>query len=334
MLEKSKFKIVIGVIGLGVGAFHLQNSLAYKNCKVKYICDKNKKRLFYYKNKFKIQNATIDFNEVVNDKEVNVIIIASNDDDHFYQIIKSLKNDKHVFIEKPMCLSLKDLKNIIKIKKKKPKLCISSNLVLRTHPFFKNLIEKRNNFKKIYYLEGDYNYGRLDKLTKGWRGKIKDYSVILGGGIHLLDLILKIKKKKVKEIFTMSNKIITNKYQNKADDFAVSLLKFEDDSIAKISSNFSSPTDHHHIFNLYSKSASFSYKRDKSEKCFREKDNKKMIEVKYNFNNKIKAEMLTNFLKTVRKKSKLIISEKELFYLMKICLMLVKSQINKKIIKL
>ena len=122
MLEKSKFKIVIGVIGLGVGAFHLQNSLAYKNCKVKYICDKNKKRLFYYKNKFKIQNATIDFNEVVNDKEVNVIIIASNDDDHFYQIIKSLKNDKHVFIEKPMCLSLKDLKNIIKIKKKKTKI--------------------------------------------------------------------------------------------------------------------------------------------------------------------------------------------------------------------
>ena len=334
MLESSKSKIVIGVIGLGVGAFHLQNSLAYKNCKVKYICDTNQKKLSYYKKKFRIQNATINFDEVVNDNEVNVIIIASNDDDHYYQVIKSLKNNKHVFIEKPMCLSLKDLEHIIEIKKKKPKLFISSNLVLRTHPFFKNLIKNKKKLKNIYYLEGDYNYGRLDKLTSGWRGKIKNYSVILGGGIHLLDLILKIKKKKVKEIFTMSNKMITKKYKNKVDDFAVSLLKFEDHSIAKISSNFSSPTDHHHIFNLYSQSNSFSYKRDKSEKCFREKDNKKMIEVKYDYNNKIKAEMLKNFLKTVRKKSKLIISEKELFYLMKIGLMLVKSQINKKIIKL
>ena len=24
----------------------------------------------------------------------------------------------------------------------------------------------------IYHIEGDYNYGRLKKLTKGWRGKI------------------------------------------------------------------------------------------------------------------------------------------------------------------
>ena len=84
MLESSKSKIVIGVIGLGVGAFHLQNSLAYKNCKVKYICDTNQKKLSYYKKKFRIQNATINFDEVVNDNEVNVIIIASNDDDHYY----------------------------------------------------------------------------------------------------------------------------------------------------------------------------------------------------------------------------------------------------------
>ena len=48
MLKNHREKLVIGVIGLGVGAFHLSNSLNYKNCKVKYICDINKKKLFYY----------------------------------------------------------------------------------------------------------------------------------------------------------------------------------------------------------------------------------------------------------------------------------------------
>lgn len=334
MSKRLKNEIVIGVIGLGVGAFHLSNSFMYKNCKVKYICDTNQKKLFYYKKKFNIQNATRNFDDVVNDKEINTIIIASNDNDHFYQVTKSLKNNKHVFIEKPMCLTLKELKTIIKLKKNKPNLYISSNLVLRTHPFFIKLIKEKNKLNKIYYLEGDYNYGRIDKLTKGWRGKIRDYSVILGGGIHLIDLILKLKGKKVKEIFTMSNKIVTNKFKNTPYDFSVSLLKFEDESIAKISSNFSSSTDHHHIFNVYSQNTSFSYKRDKSEQSFREKDNKPIIEIKYDYDNKIKGQMLINFLGAIRKKNKLIISENELFYLMKICLILVESQKKNKIITL
>ena len=135
MSKRLKNEIVIGVIGLGVGAFHLSNSFMYKNCKVKYICDTNQKKLFYYKKKFNIQNATRNFDDVVNDKEINTIIIASNDNDHFYQVTKSLKNNKHVFIEKPMCLTLKELKTIIKLKKNKPNLYISSNLVLRTHLF-------------------------------------------------------------------------------------------------------------------------------------------------------------------------------------------------------
>ena len=221
MLRNYKNKLVVGIIGLGVGAFHLKNSLAYKNCKVKYICDIDQKKLLFYKKKFDIKNATIFFDDVVNDKEVNVIIIATNDKDHFYQVSKALKNNKHVFIEKPMCLSINELEKIIKIKKTKPNLLISSNLVLRTHPFFKRMIKEKKKLKKIYFLEGDYNYGRLDKLTNGWRGKIKNYSVILGGGIHLLDLILKLKEKKVKEVYTLSNKIISDKFKNTPDDFAV-----------------------------------------------------------------------------------------------------------------
>ncbi len=333
--NQSKKKIVIGIIGLGVGSFHLRNSLKYKNCRIKYICDLDLKKLSFYKKKYNIKNATTNFDHVVNDKEINTMIIASNDKDHYYQILKSLKNDKHVFVEKPMCLSLKELNTIEKLKKKKPNLYISSNLVLRTHPFFKKLIKEKKKFKQIYYLEGDYNYGRLEKLTKGWRGKIDNYSVILGGGIHLLDLILKIKEKKVREIYTLSNKLVTKEFRKTPDDFAISLLKFEDNSIAKISSNFSSPTDHHHVFELHSKNTSFFYNRNQSKQFFRQKEKKNNLNVKYKYDKKIKSEMLINFFQSIlNNKKKLIISENELFYLMKICLMLVQSQINKKIIRL
>lgn len=334
MSKNYKTKIVVGIIGLGVGAFHLKNSMKYKNCKVKYICDFDKNITKFYKQKYNIPHSTTDFEVVLNDKEVNTVIIASYDNYHFYQIISSLKKNKNVFVEKPMCLSLQELNKIEKIKKNKPNLFLSSNLVLRTHPFFKKIFKEKKKLKEIYYLESDYNYGRIDKLTKGWRGKIENYSPILGGGIHLIDIILKIKGIRVKEILTMSNKIITKKFENISDDFTLSTLKFVDGSIAKISSNFSSSTDHHHIFNIYSKKTSYFYNRDRSKQYFREKDNKPSIEVKYKYDNKIKGKMLNNFLESILKKNKLLVTEKELFYLMKICLMLVESQKKNKIIKL
>ena len=197
------------------------------------------------------------------------------------------------------------------------------------------IFKNKKKIKNIYYIEGDYNYGRLDKLTKGWRGKIKNYSVILGGGIHLLDLIIKLKGAKIKTIFTSSNKIVSKKFKNTPHDFAISVLKFKDNSLAKICSNFSSSTDHHHLFNVYAENTSFFYQRDRSTQYFREKDKKSKIEIKYKYNNKTKAGMLTNFFDTIYKgKKNLRISENDLFYLMKICLKLVESQNKNKIIKL
>ena len=55
-------------------------------------------------------------------------------------------------------------------------------------------------FGNIYYIEADYNYGRLKKLTHGWRSKVPNYSVTLGGGIHMLDLVLWITKFKPEDV--------------------------------------------------------------------------------------------------------------------------------------
>ena len=63
--------------------------------------------------------------------------------------------------------------------------------------------------ENIYYIEADYNYGRLKKLTHGWRSKVPNYSVTLGGGIHMLDLVLWITKFKPEDVKSFSNDIST-----------------------------------------------------------------------------------------------------------------------------
>jgi len=60
---------------------------------------------------------------------------------------------------------------------------------------------------ELFYLEGDYNYGRLHKFTTGWRGEIPFYSVTYGGAIHLIDLLIWLSEGKVSEVIATGNKI-------------------------------------------------------------------------------------------------------------------------------
>ena len=71
-----------------------------------------------------------------------------------------------------MCTTFKDLKDIHKIaKKNKFKNLLYSNLVLRSAKLFNKVIRqiRSGKFGKIYYFEGDYLYGRLNKIVHGWR---------------------------------------------------------------------------------------------------------------------------------------------------------------------
>jgi len=88
-----------------------------------------------------------------------------------------------------------------------PRLTLSSNLILRKSPRFielKGLI-RDGLFGDIYGIEGDYLYGRLQKIVSGWRGEIEGYSVMHGGGIHLIDLLLWLLDEPVVEVAAMGN---------------------------------------------------------------------------------------------------------------------------------
>ena len=95
----------VAVIGLGVGEKHAD---VYKNdpgCKLICVFDFDSEKRNYAKPKYPGVKIYNDDNEDFNDKNVDVISIASYDNYHFAQIFQALENDKHVIIEKPICLN-------------------------------------------------------------------------------------------------------------------------------------------------------------------------------------------------------------------------------------
>ena len=118
---------IISVNWNGIGQKHFEAIENYKKSKVKIICEKDSLKLSKLKKKFPNKIITNNDNLIFKDKDINLVSIASYDNYHYKQIIKSLKNNKNIIIEKPMCLTFQELRNIKKLLIKK-KLKITSNL--------------------------------------------------------------------------------------------------------------------------------------------------------------------------------------------------------------
>jgi len=65
--------------------------------------------------KFNFHYAASDEDEIINDKYINTVAILTRHDSHADLIIKALKAGKHVFVEKPLAITVDQLKKIEKV---------------------------------------------------------------------------------------------------------------------------------------------------------------------------------------------------------------------------
>lgn len=253
-------RLGVGIIGLGIGKRHLETVNASRVAYVAGICDLDSIKLTQVgrmvPNAFQTKNSS----ELINDPRVDVVVIASYDSAHGGQVIEALTARKHVFVEKPLCTSRIELDLIQNHLAENPRLAISSNLVLRTRGKYRVLrrLIDCGFLGNLYYLEADYDYGRIHKFTHGWRGEDPQYSVMLGGGIHMVDLVIWLVGKPLLEVVAMgSNSATRGQTLNGADDTQVALLKFETGVLAKVSANFPIALDHSHSLKVCGTSATF-----------------------------------------------------------------------------
>ncbi len=294
---------------------------------------KIKKKIKYLKKKFPKKIITSNENIIFNDKSINLVSIASYDNYHFPQIIKSIKSNKNIIVEKPMCLNLNQLKKINKLVKSK-KIKITSNLVLRVNSLFKNL-KKMINKKNIFYIEADYLWGRVEKLS-GWRSKLRDYSITLGAGIHMIDLVMWLLNLRPTYVTSFGNNIATKNSNFKKKSFAVYIFEFPKNIIVKITANGSAVYNHFHEMKIFQKKDTLVHNINETFKF--EKNKKKthfsLIKNKYP-DKKNRKKLIQNFIDSLLyKDKKSVVTLKDQIDLMNVCFTADKSLIKKKRIKI
>lgn len=248
-----------GIIGLGVGAQHAKAIAALPNCHVAWLCDLDADKLKIYGAEYPRARLTAHAEEVLTDPSVDFVVIASYDHMHADQVVTALDQGKHVLVEKPLCQTEDELTRIVGALERAPHLVFQSNLILRRFPRLQEL--KRSidagDFGEIYYIEADYAYGRIHKITEGWRGTVPNYSVMAGGGIHVIDAVLWLTGYQVREVYGCGNKIVTQGTSFQFNDFEVALLRMANGAIAKVSANFGCVYPHNHLFAIYGTKKTF-----------------------------------------------------------------------------
>jgi len=252
-------KLNVGIIGLGVGERHLEAYAQHARCGSITVCDFDSKKVKRIQKKYPAVKVARDANKILTDPNIQAVSIASYDNYHYAQVCQAIKNNKHVFVEKPICLHPRDAKTIKKLLNARPHLKIFSNLILRKSPRFQLLktMIRAGKLGTIYHMEGDYNYGRLHKITEGWRGKIDFYSVVYGGGIHVIDLMLWLTGDQVVEVSACGNNISSRGTRFRYNDMVTGLLTFKSTMTAKVSANYSCVQPHFHGFTVYGTKGTF-----------------------------------------------------------------------------
>ena len=251
----------VGIIGLGVGEQHINGYSSHPSCTISKICDFDENKLIEVSNKYPNLVTTLDPEEILEDPSIDIVSIASYDNHHASQVVKALKHNKNIFVEKPLCLHQTELEDIFKNLVDKPNLFLSSNLILRKTPRFRNLRQKIIDglLGNLYYTEANYDYGRISKVHNGWRGQIPFYSVMHGGGIHMIDLIMWLNSQRVRSVTAVATNIASRETSFDFPDCISANLKLDNSSIASVTANFPSVVPHGHRLSVFGDKGTFHH---------------------------------------------------------------------------
>jgi len=188
-----------------------------------------------------------DYRKLVDDPDVDIVAICSPQHLHVEQAVLAAEAKKHMVVEKPIAISLEQLK-MIRDAVRKAGVKTVVGFVLRWNPLFETIksLLAENALGDVYYVETGYN-SHIAEWWSGWKwAKTREYGVssFLVAGIHALDaarwLSSKEKEKasNITEVFAYAGGYRYGKEDIGYYGLEVLLAKFENGAIGKINSNF------------------------------------------------------------------------------------------------
>jgi predicted dehydrogenase len=131
-------KINWAILGPGTAASDFAQALLEVNGSIYAVGSRTLEKAQKFAKMHNIEKAFGNYEEMLHDKEIDVVYISTPHSNHYEYIIESLKNNKHVFCEKAITVNSKQLSEIVHLAEEK-NLVVAEAMTIYHMPLYKKL---------------------------------------------------------------------------------------------------------------------------------------------------------------------------------------------------
>lgn len=234
--------LTIGILGVGEGRSTMSAALQSKKLRLKTICDRNEELCKQRCKEFDFANYTTNYEDLLNDAEIDIIAIYTPDHLHADHIKQALLHGKHVVCTKPFIDDLSRAKELLEIQQQTGKKVF----VGQSSRFFEPYKRQRKDFEageigELITIESHYNADHRWFLEKKWA--LEDsFKWLYGGLSHPVDFI-RWYLPNIEEVMGYGMISANGKAAGlKNEDTMHFIFKATDGRIARVSGTYTSPT--------------------------------------------------------------------------------------------
>jgi predicted dehydrogenase len=198
--------MAVAVVGTGfIGPVHVE-ALRRLNIAVKGILGSSPEKSELAATSLGLSVGYESYKDIIKDKDVDVVHVTSPNRYHLQQASDALNAGKHVVCEKPLAMTTKETKELVKLSQRNPELIAAVNYNIRFYPVVLHAREiiKSGKLGEIYSISGCYVQDWLLFDTDyNWRVEAKDGGKLraIGDiGTHWMDLMGFVTDLKVKRL--------------------------------------------------------------------------------------------------------------------------------------
>ncbi|HAT4275919.1 TPA: Gfo/Idh/MocA family oxidoreductase [Clostridium perfringens] len=229
-------KLKWGILGPGNIARDFVQALNRVNGEVYAVASRNKERAEKFARENNVKKAYGSYDEIIKDKDIDVVYIATPHSNHYEYIIKSLNNNKHVLCEKAITVNERELEEALKIAREK-NLILEEAMTLFHMPLYEKVIKKINkeDLGKVNMVQ--VSFGSFKEYDENNRFFNLDLAggALLDIGTYALSFARYFLSSMPEEILSTVKKAKTG-----VDEKSGIILKTKEDEIATISLAFRS----------------------------------------------------------------------------------------------
>lgn len=132
-------KLNWAILGPGTIAKEFAKALIEVNGSIYAVASRTKEKAQAFAKEHNINKAYGSYDEMLEDKNIDVVYISTPHSNHYEYIMQSLKNNKHVLCEKAITVNNSELKEITNLAKEK-NLIVAEAMTIYHMPLYKNLM--------------------------------------------------------------------------------------------------------------------------------------------------------------------------------------------------